>query len=93
MQKHGDDAEYPAREVQPRYLREVRDSDSPHSQRLYKQQLRIWELEKKERQSKKKQDGLQQAMEQAWADLEDARLLEQMKEWEELYGSGNKCKD
>ena len=81
IQQHGDDASYPARNIRPRYLLGIRDADTPQSQRIYDAQLRIWKQEKKEGLSRAKEDEWQHAVEQAWAELEDAKLVEQMKHY------------
>lgn len=81
IQQHGDDASYPTRNVRPRYLLGIRDADTPQSQRIYDAQVRIWKQDKKEGLSRAKEDERQHAVEQAWAELEDAKLVEQMKHY------------
>lgn len=75
VEKHGNEEDYPGRDVRPRYLLGVRDPSTPLSERIYQQRLRIWMLEKKEKHLKKADEMLQQRMDQAWDALEEEQLL------------------
>lgn len=85
-ERHGTEDGYPSRNVRPRYLLGLLDSGSSQGQRIYENQLRIWQLEKREQKERVFEDQLQQKIEKTRAELEEKIFQEHVRRYETLEG-------